>query len=137
MSREADNTDRFPVSAGSGGRYQRWYLTMRSDPVRWAQRMEAQRQRRQRPGINAIQRQQERERWAKLPACHPRRRRKQQRKPATQKARATRALERLSDGTVATRYLHMRVSECPKELIAIKREHIRLSRKLKTSIKTI
>jgi len=46
-------------------------------------------------------------------------------------------MERLSDGTVATRYLHMRVSECPKELIMIKREHIRLSRKLKTSIKTL
>lgn len=137
MNYTTDSLERLPASAGSGGRYAKWYASMRADPARWAQRMAEQRERRQRPVVNEVQRKQAREQWANLPADHPRKRRKQQRKPATQKARAARAMERLSDGTVATRYLHMRVSECPKELIMIKREHIRLSRKLKTSIKTL
>lgn len=118
-------------------RYQRWFAAMRNDPVRWAQRMAAQQRRRSHPNINARERQQERARWASLPRDHPRRTRKPQRHPDSVKAKSKRDLERLPDSIVANRYLHLPVQACPKDLIDFKREHIRLTRKLKTSIKTL
>lgn len=88
-------------------------------------------------GIREAEREAERKRWAALPADHPRKTRKLQRKPETMKAKRKRDLERLSDSVVANRYLHMNLADCPKSLITLKREHIRLSRKLGTRIKTI
>lgn len=88
-------------------------------------------------GIREAERQAERERWAALPSDHPRKRRKIQRKPESVRAKNQRSLERLSDGVVANRYLHIKLADCPPPLIALKREHIRLSRKLGTRIKTI
>lgn len=88
-------------------------------------------------GIREAEREAERERWAALPSDHPRKRRKLQRKAETMKAKRKRDMERLSDSVVANRYLHMHLAECPKPLIALKREHIKLSRKLGTRIKTI
>ena len=115
----------------------RWYAKLRNDPKRWAERMETQRKRREVKEIRERERQQEREAWAKLPKDHPRKTRKLQRKPETKKARSKRMLERLTDGDVANRYLHMHLADCPKELIDFKREHIRLTRKLGTNIKSL
>lgn len=53
------------------------------------------------------------------------------------KRKARKDIEKLPDSVVANRYLHMKVEDCPKVLIEIKREHIKLSRKLGTRIKTI
>jgi len=114
-----------------------WYVAIKNDPSRWAARMEKQRQRRAKAGIREAEQKAERERWAKLPKDHPRKKRKQQRKPKTVKAKRQRALERLTDGDVANRYLHMHLADCPKPLINLKREHIRLSRKLGTRIKSL
>lgn len=118
-------------------RYQRWWQKMRTDPIRWGARMEDQRLRRSRPAIRQREAQQERDRWAKLPSDHHRKTRKTCRNPETHKACQKRYTERLPDAVVANRYLHMTIGECPKELIQLKREHIRLSRTLKTSIKTL
>ena len=115
----------------------RWYAKLRNDPKRWAERMETQRKRREAKEIRERERQQEREAWAKLPKDHPRKTRKLQRTEAAKKAKPKRMTEKLTDGTVANRYLHMRLADCPKELIEIKREHIRLNRKLGTRIKSI
>jgi hypothetical protein len=123
--------------AASGCALPAWYVAIKNDPSRWAARMEKQRQRRALAGIRDAERKAERERWAKLPKDHPRKKRKQQRKPETVKAKRQRALERLTDGDVANRYLHMKVEDCPKPLIDLKREHIRLSRKLGTRIKSL
>lgn len=115
----------------------RWYAKLRNDPQRWAERIEGQRKRREAKEIRDRERQQAREAWAKLPKDHPRKTRKLQRTPEARKARPKRVTERLTDGTVANRYLHMRLADCPKELIDMKREHIRLNRKLGTRIKSI
>jgi hypothetical protein len=115
----------------------RYYAKLRSDPTRWAKRIEAQRKRRESKEVRERERQQEREAWARLPKDHPRKRRKRMAKPESLKAKRKRDLEKLTDGTVANRYLHMNVADCPKELIEIKREHIRLNRKLGTRIKSI
>lgn len=114
-----------------------WYIALKNDPARWAARMEKQRQRRAMAGIREAERQAERERWAALPSDHPRKKRKLQRKPETMKAKRIRDMERLANSVVANRYLHMNLADCPAALIALKREHIRLSRKLGTRIKTI
>lgn len=115
----------------------RWYAKLRNDPKRWAERMETQRKRREAKEIRERERKQAREAWAKLPNGHPRKTRKPQRTLEAKKARPKRVTERLTDGTVANRYLHMRLADCPKELIDMKREHIRLNRKLGTRIKSI
>lgn len=115
----------------------RWYAKLRNDPKRWAERMETQRKRREAKEIRERERQQAREAWAKLPKDHPRKTRKPRRTPEARKARSKRRLERLTDGDVANRYLHMHLSDCPQELIDIKREHIRLTRKLGTNIKSL
>jgi len=115
----------------------RWYQKQKNDPKRWSERLEKQRKRRESEEIRKRERQQERDSWAKLPKDHPRKTRKPQRTPEAKKAKSKRMLERLTDGDVANRYLHMRLSDCPKELIDIKREHIRLTRKLGTNIKSI
>jgi hypothetical protein len=115
----------------------RWYAKLRNDPKRWAERMETQRKRREAKEIRERERQQEREAWAKLPNNHPRKRRKRQAKAETMKAYRKRKELRLPDADVANRYLHMRLADCPKELIDIKREHIRLNRKLGTRIKSL
>lgn len=123
---------------GSGSlRQARWYTKLRSDPKRWAERMEAQRKRREAQEIREIESKQERDRWAKLPKDHPRKTRKPKRKPETVKAKARLQIQRLPDCVVANRYLHMRVTICPKELIEIKRQHIRLNRALGTRIKSL
>lgn len=115
----------------------RWYAKLRNDPKRWAERMETQRKRREAKEIRDRENQQEREAWAKLPKDHPRKTRKLQRTIAAKKAKSKRMTERLTDGTVAAKYLHMHLADCPKELIDFKREHIRLTRKLGTNIKSI
>lgn len=115
----------------------RWYAKLRNDPKRWAERMEAQRKRREEKEIGERERQQARKAWAKLPKDHPRKRRKRQAKAETMKAYRKRKELRLPDADVANRYLHMRLADCPKELIEMKREHIRLTRKLGTRIKSI
>ncbi len=46
-------------------------------------------------------------------------------------------MEKLTDAVVANQYLHLKVGECPKALIEIKRQHIRLTRMLGTNIKTV
>jgi hypothetical protein len=126
-----------PSSASAGCALLPWYVALKNNPERWAARMEKQRQRRAMAGIREAERQAERERWATLPRDHPRKRRKLQRKPESARAKNKRSLERLSDGVVANRYLHTKLADCPPQLIALKREHIRLSRKLGTRIKTI
>jgi hypothetical protein len=115
----------------------RWYEKLRNDPKRWVERMEAQRKRRESEEIRERERQQERDRWAQLPRDHPRKRRRRQAKPETMKAKRKRDLEILTDGTVANRYLHLHLADCPKELIELKREHIRLNRKLGVRIKSL
>lgn len=125
------------LASPSGCALPAWYVAIKTDPNRWAARMEKQRQRRAMAGIREAEREAERERWAALPSDHPRKRRKLQRKAETMKAKRKRDMERLSDSVVANRYLHMHLAECPKPLIALKREHIKLSRKLGTRIKTI
>jgi hypothetical protein len=99
--------------------------------------METQRKRRESEQVREAERQQSREQWARLPNDHPRKTRKLRRTPEARKAKSKRMLERLTDGDVANRYLHMHLADCPKELIDIKREHIRLTRKLGTNIKSI
>jgi hypothetical protein len=114
----------------------RWYEKLKSDPDRWGERMEKQRKRRESKEIREHEREQEREAWAKLPKDHPRKRRTPKRKPETVKERRERAKKNLCDGNISNRYLFMRVAECPKELIELKREHIKLTRKLKTITNT-
>lgn len=126
-----------PSSPSAGCALLPWYIALKNSPERWAARMEKQRQRRAMEGIREAERKAERERWAALPSDHPRKKRKPQRKPETMKAKRKRDLERLSDSVVANRYLHMNLADCPPSLITLKREHIRLSRKLGTRIKTI
>lgn len=126
-----------PSSASAGCALLPWYIALKNNPERWAARMEKQRQRRAMAGIREAENKAERARWAALPSDHPRKKRKLQRKPETVKAKRKRDLERLSDSVVANRYLHMNLACCPPSLIALKREHIRLSRKLGTRIKTI
>ena len=136
-------------------RRKRWYEKLKADPERWAKHLEAQRQRRherghkkltaeQRARANELQRRarqdparRERDRahgratWAKLPPDHPRKTRrlsfsKEARKRARQKSN-----ERLGHSVVANRYLFMKAADCPPELSALKREHIRLGRLLR------
>lgn len=118
-------------------RLERWYQKLKSDPVRWNQRIQKQRDRRQLQSVKERENKQAREAWAALPADHPRKTRKPKRKPETVKAKRKRDLERLPDALVANRYLHCRVTDCPLDLIDLKREQIRLSRKLQTRIKTV
>jgi|LakMenEpi03Aug12_release.lakeMendotaPanAssembly.Ray.scaffolds.fasta_scaffold733574_2 hypothetical protein len=115
----------------------RYYEKLRNDPVRWAKRIENQQKRREKKEVRERERQQEREAWVKLPKDHPRKTRKPQRTEAAKKAKPKRMTEKLTDGTVAAKYLHMRLADCPKELIDFKREHIRLNRKLRTRIKSL
>lgn len=138
----------------------RWYEKLRADPERWAQYLEKQRQRRhehghkklkaeQRARANELQRRarqdparRERDRaqaraiWAKLPPDHPRRtRRTPKSKEARDRARR-KSDERLGHSVIANRYLFMKAAECPEELAALKREHIRLGRLLRNKTKT-
>lgn len=99
--------------------------------------MKKQRKRRESEKIREAERQQAREQWAKLPKDHPRKTRKTTRNPATLMAKRQRDMEILPDSVVANRYLHMAVGDCPKSLISIKREHIRLNRMLGTRIKSL
>ena len=118
-------------------RDKRFYQKLKCDPAKWESRMEAQRKRRAQVGIRDAENKAERERWAALPKDHPRKTRKPKRNPENFKTQRRRYTERLPDSVVANRYLHMPVSECPPELIELKRHHIKLSRKLNTSIKTL
>lgn len=112
----------------------RWWEKLRSDPKRYAERLEYQRKRRESESIRQKERTDERARWAALPTDHPRKRRKRQAKPETEKARRKRSMQSLPDCVVANNFLHMKVADCPKELIEIKRQHIRLNRTLGTRI---
>jgi hypothetical protein len=114
----------------------RWYEKLRNDPDRWGERMEKQRKRRESKEIREHERKQEREAWAKLPKDHPRKKRTPKRKPEAVKERRERAKKNLCDGNISNRYLFMHVAECPKELIELKREHIKLTRRLKTITNT-
>ena len=134
----------------------KWYAKIRSDPERWAARLKAQAKNKaayrrrlsdkQRERINYLQnkrRQQmspeEREHalakrraaWAKIPSGDPRRKRKKRAWSAADQQYRKKIAERLPDAAVSNQYLKMRVGECPKELIALKREIIRLTRRLK------
>lgn len=115
----------------------RWWAKLRNDPVRWAKRMENQRAKREQDEFRERERQQAREQWAKLPADAPRKRRKCRAKKESRKAKRRRDLENLPDAVVANQYLHTKVGECPKALIEIKRQHIRLTRALGTNIKAV
>lgn len=125
------------LGSPSGCALPAWYVAIKTDLSRWAARMEKQRQRRAMAGIRDAERKAERERWAALPSDHPRKRRKLKRTALAVKRKAKKDIEKLPDSVVANRYLHMKVKDCPKALIGIKREHIKLSRKLGTRIKTI
>lgn len=115
----------------------RWWAKLRNNPQRWAERMEKQRNRRAVEEIVEAERRQAREKWAELPKDHPRKRKKRTRTPGAAKARRKRDMEKLPDAVVANQYLHLKVGECPKALIEIKRQHIRLTRMLGTNIKTV
>ena len=123
------------MSAIRKAQLDRWYAKLKSDPARWAERMEKQRKRRESKEIRERERKQEREAWAKLPTDHPRKKRTPKRKPETVKERRERAKKNLCDSNISNRYLFMRVKECPKELIDLKREQIKLTRKLRILIK--
>ena len=125
------------LASPSGCALPAWYVAIKTDPSRWAARMEKQRQRRAMAGIRDAERKAERERWAALPSDHPRKRRAPRATIDALRRKAKKDIETLPDSVVANRYLHMRVKECPKALIEFKREHIRLNRKLKTRIKKI
>jgi hypothetical protein len=114
----------------------RWWAKLRSDPQRWAKRMEDQRKKRECEEFRERERQKAREQWAKMPPDAPRKRRKCRAKKESRKAKRQRDMEKLPDAVVANQYLHLNVGECPKELIEIKRQHIRLTRALGTKIKT-
>ena len=115
----------------------RWYAKLISDPKRKEARLEWQRQRRASKKVQEQERADARERWAMLPPDHPRKRRKPTRKPETVKAKRKRDLERLPDSVVANRFLRVHVGDCPKEIIEIKRQHIKLSRLLGVRIKSL
>ena len=151
------------MSEGSAkGRCKRWYEKMKADPERWAKYLDKQRQRRSRnepkkltpeqrvranelqrmrrqnPVTREHQRAQARAIWATLPPDHHRRKqRAPHSKEAKQRARR-KSNERLGHSVIANRYLFMKAAECPEELTALKREHIRLGRLLrnKTNHKT-
>lgn len=114
----------------------RYWAKLRSDPQRWSKRMDDQRKKRESEEYRERERQKAREQWAKMPADAPRKIRKRRAKNESLKAKRKRDAESLPDAVVANRYLHLHVGECPKELIDLKREHIRLNRKLGTRIKT-
>lgn len=114
----------------------RWWAKLRSDPQRWAKRMDDQRKKRESEEFRERERQQARDQWAKMPPDAPRKRRKCRAKKESRKAKRQRDMENLPDAVVANQYLHLNVGECPKALIEIKRQHIRLTRALGTKIKT-
>ena len=136
------------------------YDKIRNDPERWAARLKLKakykpKHRRvfsdkQRERINYLQRKkkqqmspEERERalekrrakyaeaWAKIPHDDPRRAKRKAQSLATYQRYGNRSFKRLSDSAVANYYLRMRVGECPKELIELAREVLRLTRRLK------
>jgi hypothetical protein len=133
----------------------RWYKKLKADPERWEQYLEAQRQRRHEHGqkkltaerrarANELQRRarqnparRERDRahgratWEKLPPGHPRKTRRLSRSKEAIKRARQKSNERLGHSVVANRYLFMKAADCPPELAALKREHIRLGRLLR------
>jgi hypothetical protein len=69
--------------------------------------------------------------WAKIPHDDPRKMKHRAHNRAYNRRAIRRNAEQLTDQAVANYYLGMRVGECPKELIELKREVIRLYRRLK------
>jgi hypothetical protein len=101
----------------------KWYQKQKSDPEKLARLIKRRKANEQKYD----RKQQQREKWASLPADHPRKLAVNQRQ---KQARAN-----LADHIVASA-MGIKVAECPKELIEIKRASMMLCRKLKTRIKT-
>lgn len=105
-------------------RSKRWYMKLKNNPEKLAKRKEKQRaSERNRPD----RKQKQREEWASLPANHHRK--------TSVNLRTKRARAMLTD-SVVSHALGLKVSQCPKELIELKRASMMLCRKLKTRIKT-
>lgn len=82
------------------------------------------------PRTQELKRKSARERWAKLPPDHPRKNRGDGHTKEAYRRKRRKEHETLPDHVVANRYLHLKVTECPKEVIDLKREQIRLNREL-------
>lgn len=115
----------------------RYREKLKSDPKRWAAHLEKQRQRRDDPQIREAEREAERKRYHAFPESHPRKNRKDRHTKDFYRKKRAREHEELPDHVVANRYLHLKVSECPKAVIDLKREQIRLNRELKIRPNTI
>ena len=102
-----------------------------------ARRRALQRIRRAKPGAKERRNAKEREAYAKIPSDHPRKHRPDRHTKESWLRKRKRELETLPDHVVARRYLHLRVADCPRELIALKREVLKLSRMLGVQMHTI
>ena len=102
----------------------RWYQKQKNDPVKLERLME---RRKANEKTRPDRKQKQREEWASLPANHPRK--------TSVNLRTKRARAMLTDSVVSNS-MGLKVSQCPKELIELKRASMMLCRKLKTRIKT-
>jgi len=118
-------------------RSRRYYEKLKSDPKRWEERMENQRKRRSDPKIREAEKEDERQRYAALPTTHPRKNRPDRHTKEAYRRKRQKELETLPDYVVSNCYLNLKVSECPKELINLKREQIRLNRELNIRPRTL
>lgn len=105
--------------------------------ARLARRRRAQQIRRAIPGAKERQNARERERYAALPKNHPRKNRPDRHTKEAWRRKREKELKQLPDYVVARRYLHLKISECPKDLIDLKREVMRLNAMLGIQTKTL
>ena len=110
---------------------------MKTEDQRIVRRRELQRIRRAKPGARERKNEKERERYKSLPQDHPRKNRPSRHTKESWKRKAKKERLTLPDYVVSNRYLGLKVSECPHELIALKREVMRLNRMLGIQIHTI
>lgn len=102
-----------------------------------ARKLELQRLRRSQPGVKEAENAKERERYAALPKEHPRKNRPDRHTKESNRRKAEKERVELPDHVVARRYLHLRVKDCPTELIGLKREVMKLNRMLGIQVHTI
>jgi hypothetical protein len=102
-----------------------------------ARKLELQRLRRAQPGVKEAENAKERERYAALPKDHPRKNRSDRHTEESKRRKAEKDRVELPDHVVARRYLHLRVKDCPTELIGLKREVMKLNRMLGIQVHTI
>lgn len=100
-------------------------------------KLELQRIRRSQPGYKERQNAKERERYAALPKEHPRKNRSDRHTKESYRRKREKELAELPNHVVAGRYLHLRVKDCPAELIGLKREVMKLNRMLGIQVHTI